>query len=89
MPKQGKARSRLTSQGQVSVPARVRETLGLAPGSVLEWATHGETVVVRRAGRTSTDDLRMALFPDPPARKSLSALKKGVKAYVRRKHARD
>ena len=31
------ARSKLTSQGQVSVPAEVRRRLGIAAGSVLEW----------------------------------------------------
>jgi len=31
------AESKLTAQGQISVPAEVRRKLGLGPGSVLEW----------------------------------------------------
>ncbi|PYP88846.1 MAG: hypothetical protein DMF61_05625 [Blastocatellia bacterium AA13] len=31
------AQSKLTAQGQISVPAEVRRKLGLGPGSVLEW----------------------------------------------------
>ena len=45
------ARSRLTSQGHVSVPAEVRRRLGIAAGSLLEWDEDGGQIVVRRAGR--------------------------------------
>ncbi|MBV8308177.1 MAG: AbrB/MazE/SpoVT family DNA-binding domain-containing protein, partial [Gammaproteobacteria bacterium] len=45
------AQSRLTAQGQISVPAEVRKKLGIGPGSVLEWDEQGEQIVVRRAGR--------------------------------------
>jgi len=31
------AQSKLTAQGQISVPAVIRKKLGLGPGSVLEW----------------------------------------------------
>src|SRR5690349_5426920 len=31
------AYSKITAQGQISVPAEVRRKLGLGPGSVLEW----------------------------------------------------
>lgn len=46
------AHSKLTAQGQISVPACVRRKLGVGHGSVLEWDEEGENVVVRRAGRT-------------------------------------
>ncbi len=29
--------SRITSQGQVSIPARIRRKPGLTPGSTVEW----------------------------------------------------
>jgi len=46
--------SKVTAQGQISVPAEIRRKLGIGPGSVLEWAdAHGE-VVIRRAGRYSS-----------------------------------
>jgi antitoxin PrlF len=82
--------SKLTSQGQVSVPAAVRRLLGLAPGESLEWVEEDGRVVVRRAVQHDSVDLHRALFPEgKPPRRSLADLKSGVAAHMRRKHARD
>lgn len=84
------AKSKLTAQGQISVPAEIRRRLGVGPGSVLEWDEEGESVVVRRAGQYTFDDIHKRLFPDgKPPRKSLRELKKGIEDYMREKHARD
>src|SRR5215471_3519451 len=45
------ARSKISSQGQTSVPDEIRRKLGLRPGSMLEWHEEGERVIVCRAGR--------------------------------------
>jgi antitoxin PrlF len=82
------AHSKLTSQGQVSVPAKVRKKLGVGPGSVLEWDEDGEQVVVRRAGRFSSEDVHRSLFAAPPKTRTLADLKDGVRQYVKRRHAR-
>lgn len=83
------ARSRLTSQGQVSVPAEVRRRLGLASGSVLEWDEDGGQIVVRRAGQYSSEDIHKTLFPEgPPRPRTLEELKDGIRRYIRKKHAR-
>lgn len=83
------AESRITAQGQVSVPAEVRRRLGLAPGSILEWSAEGDAIVVRRAHRHTTAEIHEALFPaGPPARRSLEDLKAGIAAHVRERHAR-
>jgi AbrB family looped-hinge helix DNA binding protein len=83
------AQSKLTAQGQISVPSEVRKRLGLGPGSVLEWDEQGDQIVVRRAGRYNWDDVRKALFPKGSAQShTLDELKDGRKAYIRRKHAR-
>jgi len=83
------AQSRLTSQGQVSIPAEVRRRLGLGPGSVIEWEETQDGIVVRRAGRYSFEDMRAALFPNGPGRaRSLDELKAGIRTHVRRRHAR-
>jgi antitoxin PrlF len=82
--------SKLTSQGQVSVPAAVRRALGLAPGETMEWIEEDGRIVVRRAVQHDSVDLHRALFPEgKPARRSLADLKSGVAAHLRRKHARD
>jgi AbrB family looped-hinge helix DNA binding protein len=84
------AQSRLTSQGQVSVPAEVRRRLGLAPGSVLEWDAEGDVIVVRRGHRFSSDDVHQTLFPDgPPQPRTLDALEDGVRASVAKRYARS
>lgn len=83
------AHSRLTSQGQVSVPAEVRRRLGLGPGSVLEWEEDGERIVVRRSGRYSSVEVNAALFPEGTgAARSPKDLKAGIRAHVKRRHAR-
>jgi len=83
------ASSKLTAQGQISVPAEVRKKLGLAPGSVLEWEEQGDFIVVRRAGRYSSEELHSELFPaEKPSPRSLAELKEGVRASMRKRHAR-
>jgi antitoxin PrlF len=83
------AQSRLTSQGQVSIPAEVRRRLGLGPGSIIEWDEDGERIIVRRAGRYSSAEVHAALFPQGTgAPHSLEDLKAGVRANVKRRHAR-
>lgn len=84
----GIAHSRLTAQGQISVPAAVRRKLGLGPGSVLEWHEAGENVVVRRVGRFTSTDLHEAIFPSPPRPRTLAELKAGLRTYAKRRHAR-
>ena len=56
------AQSKVTAQGQISVPVDVRRKLGIGPGSVLEWEEEGNQMVVRRAGRFSSEDIHRALF---------------------------
>jgi len=83
------AQSRLTSQGQVSVPAEVRRRLGLAPGSILEWDAEGDHVVVSRGHRYTSADLHSKLFPEgPPAAQSFEELKDGIRRDVAKRHAR-
>ena len=86
-----KLQTKLTSQGQVSVPASVRSFLDLMPGSVLVWSQDGDRIVVERATRHSTAEVHQALFPRPapagtPA-KTLAELKQGVRQRMQRRHA--
>jgi AbrB family looped-hinge helix DNA binding protein len=79
--------SRLTAQGQISVPAEVRRRLGLAPGSVLEWEERDGEYVVRRAGGHSSEAIHAAVFPKGVRRGATRDVKAGIRTYVRRKHA--
>lgn len=83
------ARSKVTAQGQISVPAEVRRRLGVGPGSVLEWHKEGRNIVVRRAGQYNWEDVHRALFPDgPPKPHPLAELKQAIQSYVMKRHAR-
>jgi bifunctional DNA-binding transcriptional regulator/antitoxin component of YhaV-PrlF toxin-antitoxin module len=85
------ARSRITAQGQISVRAEIRKKLGVGPDSLLEWLEQGEEVIVRRAGRSSFEDVHAALFPEgaAPAPKTTQELKEGIRNRMRKRHARD
>jgi antitoxin PrlF len=83
------AHSKVTAQGQISVPAEVRRKLGIGPGSVLEWDEEGDQVIVRRAGRYTFADLHRALFPKgPPKSRTVEEMKAGVRRYARKRYAR-
>ena len=83
------AHSKLTAQGQISVPAEIRKKLGVGPGSVLEWDQKNDEVIVRRAGRHTSEDVHEALFPGgSPKRTGPASVKEGIRKHIRRKHAR-
>jgi antitoxin PrlF len=83
------ARSKVTAQGQISVPAEVRRKLGVTPGSVLEWEEEGDKIVVHRAGGYTSEDIHRALFGDtPPKRRSLEEMKEGIRNHIRKRYAR-
>ena len=72
------AQSKLTAQGQISVPAEVRKKLGIGPGSVLEWDEHEGGVVVRRVGLSITRfALKRVAFTAPPGNGTSSAAPAG------------
>jgi AbrB family looped-hinge helix DNA binding protein len=83
------ARSKVTAQGQISVPAEVRRRRGIGPRSVVEWNEEGEKIVVRRSARYSSVDIHRALLPQQaPRPRSLDELKQGIRRHVRERHAR-
>jgi AbrB family looped-hinge helix DNA binding protein len=81
------AQSKITAQGQISVPAEVRKKLGVGPGSILEWDESNDQVVVRRSGRYTSTEIHEALFADGLPRSRLS-VKEGIRKHLRGKHAR-
>ena len=83
------AHSKVTAQGQISVPVDVRRKLGIGPGSVLEWEEDGDKMVVRRAGRFSSEDIHRALFgARTPEKRSAGELREGIRRYARKRYAR-
>lgn len=83
------AHSKLTAQGQISVPSEIRKKLGVGPGSVLEWDEKNDEVIVRKAGRHTLADVHAALFPDgSPKPKAFASVEEGIRKHIRQKYAR-
>src|SRR5439155_404 len=73
------ARSKVTTQGQISVPVEIRRNLGIAPGSVLEWVEDDNKIVVRRAGAFNSQDIHRVLFGTrTPKTRSVDEMKNGA-----------
>ena len=84
------AQSRITAQGQISVPADVRRKLGIGPGALLEWVEEEGKVVVRKVGKYRSSDIHEAVFgEEKPRKRSLTEMKAGIRQRMRKKYARD
>jgi AbrB family looped-hinge helix DNA binding protein len=81
--------SKITRQGQVTVPAEIRKRLHLAPGSSLEWHEVEGEIVVRRAAKFDSEQIHSELFQSPPTPRTLEEIKQGIADRMRRVHARD
>ena len=79
--------SKITAQGQVSVPAQIRRRLGLTPGSKIEWCESGGEVIVRRAAKYSSREIHEAVFDTPPESRSIADMDEGIRDRARRRHA--
>lgn len=82
------ARSKVTAQGQISVPVEVRRKLGIGPGSLLEWDESDDQIVVRRAGQYTSAEVHDALFPEGVPPRTAIDVKQGIRAAIRKRHAR-
>ncbi|MGO9258146.1 MAG: AbrB/MazE/SpoVT family DNA-binding domain-containing protein [Bryobacteraceae bacterium] len=83
------AHSKVTAQGQISVPVDVRRKLGIGPGSVLEWDEEDGKMVVRRVGRFSSEDIHRAVFGvRAPEAHRPDELKESIRRYARKRYAR-
>ena len=83
------AQSKVTAQGQISVPAEIRKKLGLGPGSVLEWEEKSGEIIVRKAGRHTSAEVHEALFGGESKPKSKVNVKEAIRRHIRQRHARD
>jgi antitoxin PrlF len=83
------AESKVTAQGQISVPAEVRRRMGIGPGSILVWEERDGEFVVRRAGKCTSEDIHAALFGESaPQASGPDSVRNGIRKYMRRRHAR-
>ena len=61
----------------------MRQRPGIGPGSVLEWDEDGDRVVVRKAGRYSSEEIHRLLFSKTSPRRTVEAMKDGIRRYVK------
>ena len=82
--------SKLTTQGQVSVPASVRQFLSLSPGATMLWVQEGERVWVERAVTHTTTDVHQALFGNSAPKQTADTpdTKQAIRSFIKKKHAR-
>jgi bifunctional DNA-binding transcriptional regulator/antitoxin component of YhaV-PrlF toxin-antitoxin module len=83
------AQSKITAQGQVSIPVAVMQQFGLAPGQVIEWDDQDGRLVVHRAGKYSLEDVCTALRIPQGAHKTDEEIRESLKSRVKAKHARS
>lgn len=50
---------RVTSKGQVTIPIEVRQKAGLLPNTEVEFVVKGNTVIVKKAEKTSRRGRRL------------------------------
>lgn len=82
------AQSKITAQGQVSIPVSVMRQFGLAPGEVINWESLEGHLVIMKAGLYSLEDVQSALKLPTDLHRTEDELREGIKARVRAKHAR-
>lgn len=87
-PNPASRRSKITAQGQTSVPADIRKTLGVGPGSTIEWIEENGRVFVKKRGGYTFEDIHKVAFPDGPPSPPID-VKEAIRTYIRRRHARD
>jgi AbrB family looped-hinge helix DNA binding protein len=87
-PKSKFPNSKITAQGQISVPADIRKKLGVGPGSILEWVEEDGRIIVKRASGVSFEDIHKTLFPKGPPSYVADPRKAGIDAHVRKKYGR-
>nr|MBV6629289.1 AbrB/MazE/SpoVT family DNA-binding domain-containing protein [Oceanococcus sp. HetDA_MAG_MS8] len=79
--------SKITSKGQISVPAAVRRHLALEPGARIEWVEKDGEIVVRRASRFTSQEIHNAVFGHEPAAVTVPDMDVGIRAHLKKKHA--
>lgn len=70
-------RSTISSTGQVTVPAEVRERLGLVPGTPVEFELREEGLLLRKGASSShpVDQVWATLHPERPVDEILDEMR--------------
>lgn len=80
--------SKITAQGQISIPAEIRRKLGLKPGSTIEWHEEDGVVTVRRAAKYSSEDIYNTVFASGTKTASIADMDDAIRKRIKKKYAR-
>jgi hypothetical protein len=53
----------------------------------VEWDEQDDLIVVRKAGRYSSEDVHRALFPTAPSPRTVAEMKEGIRQHIKRRRA--
>lgn len=81
------AQSKITAQGQVSIPVSVMRQFGLAPGEIINWMTLEGHLIIEKAGQYLLADVQEVIKLPKGLCKSDGEIREGIKARIRTKHA--
>lgn len=81
------AQSRITAQGQVSIPVNIMRKFGLAPGEVINWDILNGQLVVQKSGQYTLEDVREVLKLPKSIHKTDEEIKEGIRNRMRAKYA--
>ena len=81
------AQSRITAQGQISIPVSVMKQFGLSPGEVISWDAVDGHLVIEKAGRFTLEDVQKALKLPKGTHRTDEEIKDGIRAAIKAKHA--
>jgi bifunctional DNA-binding transcriptional regulator/antitoxin component of YhaV-PrlF toxin-antitoxin module len=80
------AQSRITNQGQVSIPVSVLRQFGLAPGEVINWEIRDGILTIEKAGQYDLEDVKRCLKLPKGMHRTDEEIREGIRLRVRSKH---
>lgn len=76
----------ITSKGQVTIPKKIRDKLGLKPGDKLDFEIDKQGKIEVSAKKYSIEDLAGILHRPGQKAKTIEEMNEGVSEYFRKKY---
>jgi AbrB family looped-hinge helix DNA binding protein len=80
--------TRMSTKGQVVIPEDIRDTLGLEAGTQFVVLAHGDTVLLKKIGRPSKEDIRRLFAESHRHAKKMGFTKTDLTRIIRETRAK-
>lgn len=80
--------TRMSTKGQVVIPEDIRDSLGLSSGTQFVVIAHGDTVLLRKIGRPSPQDIQRLLADTHRHTKKMGLTKSHLARAIRESRAK-